>query len=194
MFFFSFYVPSYVAYFIITFDIYWILRTIFIAYYSVDGYRKLQAGKKIDWWERCQNISTPVEYGQTIKERISQMVLSLKERNGMTWKNRQVLKKEIARQKTYLKEVEKIAKIKDQIMDWREVIHVVMLPTASEPAEVIEPSVQAIKDANFPNEKIIILLATEEREDPERRLAKVKYLKEKLRQCRPQRILCRADL
>jgi hypothetical protein len=56
-----------------------------------------------------------------------------------------------------------------------------MLPAAGEPAEVIEPSIQAIMDCNFPNQQFIILLATEEREDEEKRLAKVSYLKNKFK-------------
>jgi hypothetical protein len=56
-----------------------------------------------------------------------------------------------------------------------------MLPTAIEPASVIEPAIQAVADSNFPNEQIIILLATEEREPEERRLEKVNYLQEKFK-------------
>jgi hypothetical protein len=56
---------------------------------------------------------------------------------------------------------------------------VVLLPTAGEPAEIIEPALQALTEVNFPKEQMIILLATEEREDAEHREAKVKYLKEK---------------
>ena len=63
----SFFLPVYVAVFIIAFDIYWIFRTVFIAYFSIEGYRKLRQGQKIDWWERCQNISNPEEYQNIIK-------------------------------------------------------------------------------------------------------------------------------
>ena len=58
----SFTAPIWMAVFIILFDIYWIFRTIFITYYSVVAYRRFQAGKKINWWERCQNIVHPVAY------------------------------------------------------------------------------------------------------------------------------------
>jgi hypothetical protein len=179
MFLFSFLLPDWVAYFIITFDIYWILRTIFIAYYSIDGYKKLRDGKKIDWWERCQNVKDPSKYRQLISERILKMEESLKNRVGMKRRDVKTLKGELKRQKNYLQEIEKLEKIADQILDWREIVHVVMLPTASEPADVIEPSIEAIKEANFPNEQIIILLATEEREDAKKRLEKVNYLKNK---------------
>ncbi|HHE45879.1 MAG TPA: glycosyltransferase family 2 protein [Candidatus Moranbacteria bacterium] len=56
-----------------------------------------------------------------------------------------------------------------------------MLPTAGETADIIEPSIQAIADANFPNQQFIILLATEEREPEEKRLKKVNYLKNKFK-------------
>jgi len=181
MFIFSFLVPVYVAIFIILFDIYWIYRTIFIAYYSVQGYKKLQRGKKIDWWERCQNIAQPENYRRIIEEKINKMKESLAEGHDMRWKDRKILKKEIKITENYLKEVKEVIKVKDQIMDWREVIHVVSLVTASEPAEVIEPAISAVADSNFPNEQIIILLATEEREPEERRLAKVDYLKDKFK-------------
>jgi len=178
MFLFSFLLPVYVAIFIIVFDIYWIYRTIFIAYYSVEGYQKLKKGKEIDWWERCQNIMDPEKYLKIIKERISDMKESLKEKD-LSRKERKIIKKEIKRCKEYCEEVKDITKIKDQILDWREIVHVVMLPTAGEPAEVIEPSIQALVDCNFPNHQFIILLATEEREPEKERMEKVNYLKNK---------------
>jgi hypothetical protein len=178
MFLLSFLVPIWVAYFIIAFDIYWILRTIFIAYYSIQGFRKLNEGKKIDWWERCQNVMEPAKYVQMLEEKIKNIKESLKEK-GMSWRERRILKKEIKRQEKYKKEVIKLETIKDQIMDWREIVHVVMLTTAGEPPEIIEPSIQALADANFPNKQFIVLLATEEREQEELRLKKVNYLKNK---------------
>ncbi len=179
MFVFSFLLPVYVAVFIIVFDIYWIYRTIFIAYYSVDGYHNLKKGKEINWWERCQNIMNPQKYKEIIENRILNMKESLQESNDFSRKERKIIKKEIAGCQEYLEEIEEISKIKEQVLDWREIVHVVMLPTAGEPAEVIEPAIQAIVDSNFPNQQFIILLATEEREPEEQRLKKVNYLKNK---------------
>lgn len=179
MFFFSMIMPIWVAVFIIVFDIYWIFRTIFIAYYSVAGYRKLKEGMKIDWWEKCQNISNPDNYEKLIEEKINRYEENLKEKGKLKRKELKIIKKDIRNQKKYLEEVKKLEKIRDQILDWRKIIHVVMLTTASEPAEVIEPSIQAIADSNFPNQQFIILLATEEREPEKKRLKKVNYLKNK---------------
>ena len=178
MFVFSFLLPVYVAIFIIVFDIYWIYRTVFIAYYSVQGYRKLRKGKEIDWWERCQNIMDPEKYLEILAERISKMKNSLREEELLR-KEKRIIKKEIKRCEEYIQEVKEIGKVKNQILDWREIVHVVMLPTAGEPAEVIEPAIQAIADCNFPNHQFIILLATEGREPEKERMEKVNYLKNK---------------
>ena len=181
MFIFSFFLPVYVAIFIIVFDIYWIYRTFFISYYSVAGYRKLRDGKNIDWWERCQNIMDPVRYALTIEQRLNKMKKSLKEDKKILHRDKKILVKEKEMLETYLKEVQTLEKIKNQIWDWREIIHVIMLPTAGEGADIIEPSIQAIADSNFPNQQLIILLATEEREPEEQRLKKVSYLKNKFK-------------
>lgn len=176
---FSFWLPVWVAVFVIIFDIYWIFRTIFIASYSIAGYRKLKEGKEIDWWERCQNTTDPEKYSESIREKISRMRRSLDDGKFMKRREKKILAREINRQEKYLKEVESLRNIEDQILDWREIIHVVMLPTAGETAEVIEPAIQSVADANFPNRQIVILLATEEREAPAHRLKKVEYLKNK---------------
>jgi hypothetical protein len=175
----SFTEPIWVAVFVIMFDIYWILRTIFITYYSIVAYKRLQRGRKIDWWERCQNIEHPKEYARTISERIKLFKESLREVSFFSEKSK--IKKELKALKEYQREVKNIVKIGNEILDWRKIVHVVLLPTANEGAEIIEPAIQAVADSNFPNQQIIVLLATEEREDSENRLKKVNYLQDKFK-------------
>lgn len=177
MFLFSFLLPVWVAIFIIAFDIYWIHRTIFISFYSVAAYKRLQRGRHLDWWGRCQNIGEPAKYAEILKTRIDDLRGVLIEK--ISYRKKKEIRKEIKLLKSDMKEILSLEKVKDQIWDWRKIIHVVMLPTAGEPADVIEPAVQAIMDSNFPNKQIIILLATEEHEPEERRMKKVNYLRNK---------------
>lgn len=123
---FSFFLPVWVAVFVIVFDVYWIYRTFFITSYSLVAYRKIKNGKKTNWWEKCQDTKAP-DSGWTHKD----------------------------------------------------ILHIILLPTANEPAEIIEPAIQAVAESNFPNDQIIILLAAEEREPEEQRLKKINYLKNK---------------
>jgi len=177
MFVLSFLLPIWVAVFIIIFDVYWIYRTIFITTYSFSAYKKFKKGKSIDWWEKCQNIVDPEKYHSQVLERIEKMQEQLK--SGLNFREKKQVKKEIKKQKELLSEIQEKIQVKGDIWDWRKIVHVVMLPTAGESADIIEPAIAAIADSNFPNAQIIILLATEEREPEEQRLEKVNYLKNK---------------
>ncbi len=49
------------------------------------------------------------------------------------------------------------------ILNWRDVYHIVVLPTAKESFEVLDTTIQAIVRADYPKDKIMILLAIEDR-------------------------------
>lgn len=175
----SFFLPVWAAVLVIVFDIYWIHKAFYISLFSVAGNIDVEEGKRINWWERCQNIAHPEEYSEMLKTRTKDIYDSLSKIPFFHWRERRTVKKEIARLKKIRRETRELIPIQGEIMDWREVIHVVLLPTAGEPADVIEPAIQSLAENNFPKEQMIILLATEERENPETRLPKVEYLKKK---------------
>ena len=56
-----------------------------------------------------------------------------------------------------------IREISDQIRDYSRIYHLVILPMYKEPYEVVRESFAALASANYPKEKIIAVLATEER-------------------------------
>lgn len=175
----SFLQPVVASVFIITFDIYWIYRTVFVSYYSLKGHFTLREGKKINWWERCQNIEQPVVYAEMIRDRIRRYREAIAETPIFQFRDHLVLRKWIWQTEAQLREVEALIPIQHEILDWRKIIHVVLLPTAGESAEIIEPAIQSLLDVNFPKEQMIVVLATEERENPETRLPKVEYLTKK---------------
>ena len=176
---FSFLLPVWAAIFVIVFDIYWIHKAFYISIFSLAGQRDVVAGKRINWWERCQNIVHPKQYRDMLQERVKHLRESLREISFFSLHERHIVKQEIRRTKKILKETVALIPREDEIMDWRDIIHVILLPTAGEPAEVIEPAIQSLVESNFPKEQMIILLATEEREDSKTRLPKVEYLKKK---------------
>ncbi|MFA6285378.1 MAG: glycosyltransferase family 2 protein [Parcubacteria group bacterium] len=167
MFAFSFLVPVWIAVFIIAFDIYWLYRTVYISAYSILAFRKMKKHKLIDWMEACRRISDPEKFLAELRERISGL------------KNKKKSKMQIRALQELAKDVKSVAPGKKKFMDWKDVYHVILLPTAGENPEIIEPAIQAVTDSSFPNEQFIILLATEEREDAEKRNRKINYLKKK---------------
>ncbi len=176
---FSFLLPVWAAIFVIIFDIYWIHKALYISLFSVMGQRAIAEAKRMDWWERCQHSVHPEQYRDMLDERVRHLTESLRELPVWAVRKRRIVKQAIRHTRTILTETLALIPLKAEILDWRDIIHVVLLPTAGEPAEIIEPAIRSLEASNFPKEQMIILLATEEREDPATRLPKVAYLKEK---------------
>ncbi|KKT70324.1 MAG: hypothetical protein UW66_C0044G0001, partial [Candidatus Moranbacteria bacterium GW2011_GWF1_44_4] len=89
-------------------------------------------------------------------------------------------KKRLCAAKEIKKEIQEILKRdRSKFLRWEDVYHVVMFPTANEGPEIIEPAIRSVAESDYPNEKFIILLATEEREDEKKRTHKINYLKNK---------------
>jgi len=71
--FFSYFRPTWVAYFIIAFDVYWLLQVIFWALYLISGFKELKTNEKVDWEKKCQalpvNFLLSDEYTEAEKNR-----------------------------------------------------------------------------------------------------------------------------
>jgi len=98
------YRPIWVAIFIITFDVYWVLKTIYFSVHLRASYKQMKKNIKINW------------------------------------------KRKVEQQK-----------------DWQRVYHLIILPFYKEPLKVVRETIQAIVNSDYPRDKMIIVLATEER-------------------------------
>lgn len=176
---FSYFLPVWAAVFIITFDIYWIYRAIYISIFSLEAQWNISEGKKIHWWERVQGTSDLAQYAQELRQEIARLKHEQKTvgwRRFFSWRG---LGRAIKREERILRQTEKIIPFQGSVWPWQDIVHVVLLPTAGEPVEVIEPAIESIARSTFPLDQIVILLATEEREDPATRIPKVEALQKK---------------
>ncbi len=176
MFVFSRFFPAYVAIFVIVFDSYWILRTVYISSYSVMAYRKMKRWAVIDWMHRLETIFRGDKLLGELDDEIKKIKKQLKNKD-LDRKQRKLLKSKLLERQNFSKRAKKDLKHKNEFLDWRQVYHVMMLPNAIETADNIRPAIQSILDANYPKDKIIILLAMEERESKEKREQKEKILR-----------------
>ncbi len=53
---FSYFKPVWVAYFLIAFDVYWLLQVIYLATYLISSYRKVKKNSKVNWHEMVYNL------------------------------------------------------------------------------------------------------------------------------------------
>ncbi len=110
MFLFSWFFPTWVAIFIIFFDIYWLLKTIYLSFHLRVSFKKIQENLKIDWLEKVR-----------------------------------------------------------QLANWQKVHHLLILPMYKEQYEVVKESFDALANINYPKDKVIVVLAPEEKAGEEAR-------------------------
>jgi hypothetical protein len=109
--------PIVCAVFIIIFDFYWIIRTIYLTTLLVMAYKKLSQQKSRDWLLEYQALKSG--------------------------------------------------------RDWQNIYHLIIFPVYKEGLEILRPSLQALKQCRYPKDRMIVVVAFEERHAPSGEKAKV---------------------
>lgn len=101
----SFVKPIWAVYFIIIFDVYWLVRIVYLLIYLMNSWQKYRKVIKVNWLDKTRLIS-----------------------------------------------------------GWQDVYHLIILPTYKEPVNVIRTTLKSIAGINYPLDKLIVVLAGEERD------------------------------
>lgn len=96
--------PYWIAFFIILFDLYWLLKSIYLSFHLRSSFQKMKKNLSAPWLEKLKIFSK-----------------------------------------------------------WKDIHHLVILPMANEPYEVVKESFESFKKCNYPKEKLLIVLAIEQR-------------------------------
>lgn len=109
----SFFLPSETAIFIIIFDTYWLIKTIYLSLHLRFGYSQTKENMKIDWLAKVESLP----------------------------------------HKQYT----------SSLGDWHELFHLVILPLYQEPEALVRESLRGLATAHYPQDRLIVVLAQEER-------------------------------
>ncbi len=138
--------PAAVAYFILAFNLYWFLKAINIMRHMIRGFGRMWRSMKIDWLERCKAVSTdPKAYKASLWQEYEQTKTGYSHRN---WQ-----------------EIENLGDNYDLIKNWEEVYHVIFITNYQEEFYITEPTFEALRDCNYPNDHIIIVSCGEKRDE-----------------------------
>ena len=107
--------PVFCAALVITFDFYWIIRTLYLTTLLVLAHQKLRRQKNRNWLADCRALK--------------------------------------------------------ECKNWQGLYHLVIFPVYKEGLDILRPSLAAIRDTNYPKDKIIVVMAFEERHQPSRQLS-----------------------
>jgi len=142
----SFYQPAWVAVFIIIFDLYFFFMALNVLFHLLHAYRILEIHKSQDWLQRCKDL---IDTKNLLKQ-LRELHLQSKDRRVS---------------EVFEQEIEKISELaaRGAVIDYKKILHVVLLPMVSEPYEVIKSSVDSYFQSRYPKESMILVLATEER-------------------------------
>lgn len=176
----SIYQPFWGAVFILIFDIYWIYRAVYISIFTLIAKYQVRVGEQIPWQERLSYLKREDEYLKVLSGRLQILKAERSKLHWWSdWKQTRAISRSLQVTRLIYEETTELSKHAGDIVDPSTVWHVVMLPTAGEPAEIVADSLEALTRVSYSKDRIIVLLATEEREPEETRLPKVNFLREK---------------
>ena len=99
----SFFLPAETALFIIIFDVYWLVKTVYLSFHLRSGYSQTRKNLKINWLSALETLR------------------------------------------------------------WRQIYHLVLLPTYRESLDIIRGSLGGLEKTNYPKDRMIVVVAQEER-------------------------------
>lgn len=142
--------PLAAAVFIIAFDLYWIFKLFYMNIFLVLSYIRLSVEDKTDWMMRIRGLDNLEAYSE--KLHVSLLKSTLKEKASFI---------------IHQFQVEKLRKSDSKPAPSQDLYHLVIIPIAREPREIVEPGVESIGKGEFPAKRILVILALEERAKPD---------------------------
>jgi hypothetical protein len=139
--------PVWVSVFIVLFDLYWLFKAINGAFHLISAYRRYKFFVTLNWLDLVERLSGFETYLKYLKEQIA-------------------LTKRPKLKVYFIEEVERISKLLPLGRTggkFKDYYHVVLFPYVDEGPEVLQTSLASLVAVNFPKDRIIAVLATEER-------------------------------
>jgi len=144
----SYYRPVWAALFIIVFDLYWVLKALNTSLHLLGSYRRFRIFVKIDW----------LDFVKRLGEDPSRFKAFLRQRAGTAEKKLE--------RRYYLEEAKRLDSAGTRPLLTKpltDFYHLIVLPFSNEGFEILDSTLAAIAAVNYPLDRLIILLASEER-------------------------------
>jgi len=141
--------PTAVAIFIILFDIYWLFKTIYLSFHLRATFSKMRRVSKINWLEKLKELERNLASKKSVSEaERARFPSGTRESEAES----QGASASLGRETPSFRE----ARLSD-------VYHLIILPMYKEPYEIVKESFEALVKANYPKDRFMVVLATEER-------------------------------
>ena len=118
-----------------------LVKAISVAYRTIQGYNVIKRAERVDWRARLEDLENP-----------HQAYERLRDDNSKSYHFDQ-----------HLENLKLMAAMPGEYPNPSKTLHAVIVTAYNEGIDVLRPSIEAIKNSTFPNDRIILALAYEER-------------------------------
>ncbi|MBA2254978.1 MAG: glycosyltransferase family 2 protein [Chloroflexi bacterium] len=159
----SFRVPQLVAWFVITFDFYWLYKATSMAFAVSVAYARIRDTVAIDWTDRLEGLADARAREHVLGARLA----AVDERVAALAASGQRMAARGGRRvaKQFREELAELARSRrDGVtpVDPRTLVHVALIPTYTETYEKLEATVRALAEADWPTERKLVAIITRE--------------------------------
>lgn len=144
----SFFKPVWVAYFIIAFDLFWLIKSFRLAINLIRGYSRLHQAQRVDWVAELAGL-------YNIPGHINKLQASYKSLSRTSVK-RPYVEQQLAQWKD-------LAERQSTILDPKEIYNAVIVATYNESNDILEPTIRALSESEYDMDRLILVLAYEQR-------------------------------
>ena len=118
-----------------------LVKAISVAFRTIQGYEVVKRAGKVDWRGRMRDLENPHEAFERLRGKSS------KSYNF----------------NTHVENLRMLTAMQSEYPKPEKICHAIIMTAYNEGAEILEPSIKAIQNSTFPNERIIFVMAYEER-------------------------------
>ncbi|MFN2483443.1 MAG: hypothetical protein ABR509_00705 [Candidatus Limnocylindria bacterium] len=181
----SFSYPSLVAYFVLSFDFYWLCRALWLAGAVFVAFRRVKAVLAVDWLERCEALRDLAARRATLEARLAWLrrgpspaasgFVSLPAGwiGGRSYGDAAAERRRIRRE---LRVIDALEGAGEPLPAWIEYTHLALIPTYTEPLEKLRATLRALAAARWPKERLMVAVIT--RQTDEHGIANVAALRD----------------
>ncbi len=143
----SYYKPVWAALFIVCFDLYWVLKAVNVATHLIASYRRFRVYVTLDWLEFTELLPKREELITLFKDRLPKAKRSLE-------------------RKFYRQQIARLSQnIDNKVIHrpYRDFYHLIIIPFVDESFEVLKSTIEALAAVEYPKDRMMVILASEER-------------------------------
>ena len=155
--------PEIVGWFVLSFDFYWLYRAVELSISVGISFRRIRRVTAIDWRQRAFSLSDP----QARLDELALLVERVRERSAALKAGGQKMaaaggRSELRRLIEEERALERLVALGGDLMDPRELWHVALIPTYTEPYEKLYLTVKALVDTDYPRDLRMVAIITRE--------------------------------